>query len=60
MPATTSMRLDEETKRLIDQLCERLAIKSKAAIVKLAVRRMARAEGVELSKEKRKPGRPKE
>lgn len=44
MPATTSMRLDDETKRLIEQLCKHLAIKSKAAIVKLAIRRMARAE----------------
>lgn len=44
MPETTSMRLDDETKRLIDELCEYLQVKSKAAIVKLAVRRMARAE----------------
>lgn len=63
----TNMRLSEETTAELEALAQFHGIKSRSAIVAMAVRRMARADlgavatpAVKLPKSKRKPGRPKE
>jgi predicted DNA-binding protein len=54
MKTTTSIRYSEQDKQLLKMLSQRLGI-TQTAVVKLAIRRLAQAEGIAVERVKNPP-----